>query len=163
MTPSARFATFLARYDPAVAATARAALTRMRRYVPGAVELVYDNYNALVIGFGPTDRASDAIFSIALYPRWVTLFFLQGARLRDPDALLKGAGTRVRHVVVTEPSVLDSPGVRRLIRDALAAAPQRPAGRRRMIVKSVSPRQRPRRPATRGPATARGGGRRPAR
>lgn len=148
MTPAAQFAVFLARYDPPVAATARAALTRMRRYVPGAVELVYDNYNALVVGFGPSERASDAIFSIALYPRWVTLFFLQGARLRDPEGLLKGAGTRVRHLVVTEPCVLDSPGVRRLIRDALAAAPERPGGgRRRMIVKSVSPRQRARRPA----------------
>jgi hypothetical protein len=149
MTPAAQFATFLARYDPKVAATARAALTRVRRYVPGAVELVYDNYNALVVGFGPTERASEAIFSIALYPRWVTLFFLQGARLRDPEGLLKGAGSRVRHIVVSEVAVLDAPGVRRLIRDALAAAPGRPAGRRRMIIKSVSPRQRGRRPTKR--------------
>jgi hypothetical protein len=150
VTPSARFATFLARYDPKVAKVARAALARMRKYVPGAIELVYDNYNALAVGFGFSERASEAIFSIALYPRWVTLFFLQGARLPDPEGLLKGTGARVRHVVVTEPSVLDSPGLRRLIREALAAAPSRPAaGRRRMIVKSVSPRQRPRRPAKR--------------
>jgi hypothetical protein len=151
MTPSAQLATFLARYDPKVAKAARAALARMRKYVPGAIELVYDNYNALAVGFGPSERASEAIFSIALYPRWVSLFFLQGARLPDPDGLLKGAGVRVRHIVLTEPSVLDSPGVRRLIREALAAAPKRPAaGRRRMIVKAVSPRQRPRRPAKRG-------------
>ena len=63
---------------------AKAAVARMRKYVPDAVELVYDNYNALVVGFGPTERASEAVLSIALYPRWVTLFFLQGARLSDP-------------------------------------------------------------------------------
>ena len=149
MTPAAQLAAFLSRYDRAVASTARAALRRMRKCVPGAVELVYDNYNALAIGFGPSERASEAIFSIALYPRWVTLFFLRGATLRDPEGLLRGTGTRVRHLVVTEPEVLDAPGVRRLIREALAAAPRRPAGKRRLIVKSVSPRQRPRRPVGR--------------
>jgi len=50
----------------------------MRARLPGAVELVYDNHNALAIGFGPTERASDAVFSIALFPRWVSLFFLRG-------------------------------------------------------------------------------------
>ena len=74
---------FLAKYSPAMAAEARAALARMRRLVPGAVELVYDNYNALVIGFGPNERASDAVVSLAVFPRWVTLCFTP-ARPRDP-------------------------------------------------------------------------------
>jgi hypothetical protein len=34
----------------------------MRGYLPGAIELVYDNYNALAIGFGPSEKSSDAIF-----------------------------------------------------------------------------------------------------
>ena len=85
---------FLAKYSPDIAALARAALAKMRARLPGAVEMVYDNYNALVIGFGPNERASDAIFSIVLYPRWVSLFFLQGAGLPDPRRLLKGSGTR---------------------------------------------------------------------
>ena len=33
-----------------------------------ALELVYDNYNALAIGYAPTERTSEAIFSIALFP-----------------------------------------------------------------------------------------------
>jgi hypothetical protein len=143
-----RLAGFLSRFDPAVAAVGRAALAKMRRRVPGAVELVYDNYNALVIGFGPTERASEAILSIALFPRWVNLFFLQGARLSDPQGLLKGEGARVRHVVLEDAAVLDEPGVRRLIAQALAASrtPIDGRRRRRLVIKSVSPRQRPRRP-----------------
>ena len=139
---------FLKKYDPALAALGKAALAKMRKRVPGAVELVYDNYNALVIGFGPTERASQAILSIALYPRWVNLFFLQGVRLSDPQGLLKGEGTRVRHVVLEDAAVLDAPGVRRLIAQALAASPTRIDGtrRRRMVIKSVSSKQRPRRP-----------------
>jgi hypothetical protein len=148
-TPARQWAAFLARYDPAIGAVAKAAVARMRTYVPGAVELVYDNYNALVVGFGPSERASEAVMSIALYPCWVTLFFLQGARLTDPAGLLKGAGTRVRHIVLGDVAVLDQPAVRALIRQALAAAP-RPIdarARRRMVIRAVSAKQRPRRPA----------------
>jgi hypothetical protein len=136
------------KYDPALAALAKAALAKMRKRVPGAMELVYDNYNALVIGFAPTERASDAVLSIALYPRWVNLFFLQGARLSDPHRLLQGEGSRVRRVLVRDTAVLDAPGVKALIAQAVAASPIPFDGkrRRRMVIKSVSARQRPRRP-----------------
>jgi hypothetical protein len=138
----------MARYTPEIAAIARAALVRLRRQVPGAMEMVYDNYNALVVGFGPSERASDAVLSIALYPRWVTLFFLEGAELPDPKGLLKGSGTRVRGITLETAADIDAPAVRALIRAALEQAEVRidPAGRRRMLIKSISQKQRPRRP-----------------
>jgi hypothetical protein len=77
--PKRQLDSFLAKYDPAIAAFAGRVLVKMRKRLPGAVEMVYDNYNGLVIGFGPNDRPSLAIFSIVLFPRWVTLCFLQGA------------------------------------------------------------------------------------
>src|SRR5438094_10221879 len=79
---------FMSRYTPKIRAIARQALKKLRARLPGAVEMVYDNYNALVIAFGPTDRASEAIFSIALYPRWVTLFLLRVPSLRHPKKIL---------------------------------------------------------------------------
>jgi hypothetical protein len=147
-TPTQELARFLARYDPAVATIARAALARLRKRLPGATEIVYDNYNALAVGFGPGDRASDAIFSIAVYPRWVSLFFLQGVRLEDPAKLLKGSGTRVRHIVLCEGRDIDSADVDALISAALAAAtrPIDPKAKRQLIIKSISAKQRPRRP-----------------
>ena len=60
---------FLAKYDPEVSAFARRALAKMRKLVPGAIEMVYDNYNWLVIGFSPTERPSEAIFSLVLSSR----------------------------------------------------------------------------------------------
>ena len=158
--PSAakRLAAFIARYDPAIGALARAALARLRKRLPGAVELVYDNYNALAIGFGPSERASEAILSIALYPRWVSLFFLQGATLPDPQRLLGGSGARVRHIVLERPAVLEKPAVRALIAHALerAAKPLDGTRRGRIVIRSVSTRQRPRRPAARRPPRVRG-------
>src|SRR5437762_11157315 len=114
MSPEDQLAAFIARFTPEVADLAHAALEKMRARLPGAVELVYDNYNALAIGFGPTERASDAIFSIALFPRWVSLFFLQGANLPDPNGLLKGSGKKAKHIVLKNATMLDQPAVQAL-------------------------------------------------
>ena len=133
----------MGRYTPEIRAVANAALMKMRERLPGAVELVYDNYNALVIAFGTTDRASDALFSIVLYPRWVTLFFLDGARLRDPKKILEGSGKIVRHIVLKSADDLDKPEVRELMKQALGKTS---FDERRLVIKSVSKKQRPRRP-----------------
>ena len=74
-----RLDSFLAKYSPEIEAFARRALAKMRKLVPGAIEMVYDNFNWLVIGFGPSERPLDAIFSLVLPPSAVTLCFLQGA------------------------------------------------------------------------------------
>lgn len=145
---------FLAKYDPEVEAFARRALAKMRRLVPGAVEMVYDNFNWLVIGFSPTERPSEAIFSLVLPPGRVTLCFLQGAGLPDPAKRLQGSGNVVRNIRLFnagEPDahVLDDPEVLALINVALNRAKvSMPAGaRRKLIIRSISAKQRPRRPA----------------
>src|SRR5690349_9591813 len=102
MTAEKQVAAFIAKFTPQVAGLARAVLEKMRARLPGAVELVYDNYNALAIGFAPSEKTSEGIFSIALYPRWVTLFFLQGKKLKDPKKLLQGEGKVVRHLVLED-------------------------------------------------------------
>jgi hypothetical protein len=147
--PEEQLAGFIAKYTPEIGALSQAALAKMRDRLPGAIELVYDNYNALVIGFSPTERASDAIFSIALYPRWVTLFFLRGANIPDPQKLLKGGGKVVRHIVLETAADLDKPAVRALMKRALERCdkPINGAAPGRIIIKSVSAKQRPRRPA----------------
>lgn len=121
----------------------------MRARYPHALELVYDNYNALAIGFAPSERASDAIFSIAVYPRWVSLFFLQAKGLRDPHKLLQGSGSVAKHIVLQSAEVLDDPAVVDLMQQALETAkvPMPVVGEHRLIIKSVSEKQRPRRPA----------------
>jgi hypothetical protein len=150
MAPRSELETFIRKFTPAVAADARAALKRMRTLVPGAVELVYDNYNALAIGFAPSERASEAVLSIAVFPRWVTLCFLQcGPTLSDPNRLLKGSGSRVRSIPLKSAADLNSPPIRALIAEALerATVPIDPSARRRLVIKSISPKQRPRRPS----------------
>jgi hypothetical protein len=137
---------FMDAYTPTVANIARGALARLRRQVPGAIELVGDRYTGLVIGFSPTERPADATLSIVLYPRWVNLFFLRGATLRDPRRLLEGTGTVVRHLTLHDPTVLGDRDVRALVAQARAQACVGFLRRRRTIIKSISSRCRPRRP-----------------
>lgn len=139
---------FLARYTPEIVNLARESRAKLQALLPGAIQLVYDNYNALVIGFGPTERASEAILSIALYPRWIRLFFLHGERLRDPHKVLEGKGKQVRHVMLKKAAELDLPAVRQLIEHACERCAQELADSRRgrLVIKSISEAQRPRRP-----------------
>ena len=136
----------MAKYTPEIAAKAKAILARMRQLLPGAIELVYDNYNALVIGFGPTERPSEAVFSIVLNPRYVVLCFIQGAKLRDPKKKLRGSGNQVRNVILESAKDLDSPDVQDFMQQAIALSPvEFEGGKGKMIIRSVSAKQRPRR------------------
>jgi hypothetical protein len=148
LSPQAQLDAFLAKFTPEVERQARAALERMRAQLPGAWQLVYDNYNALAVAFSANDKLSGVVFSIALYPRWVSLFFARGAQLPDPERLLQGTGKGIRHIVLRDIALFDRPGVQALIAEALARAtpPIDQTKPGKLIVKSVSANQRPRRP-----------------
>jgi hypothetical protein len=166
MGPSAhsaeqQLASFIAKFTPGVASLTHSILARMRERYPTALELVYDNYNALAIGFGPTERPSQAIFSVAIYPKWVSLFFLQAKDLPDPGKLLQGHGNVARHIRVPSPATLDEMSVKKIMQEATAraAVPFSPQGTPRIIIKSISAKQRPRRPGEDALAPPGGGGR----
>jgi hypothetical protein len=148
-TPARALAGFMAKYSPAMAKEGRAALARMRKLVPGAVQFVYDNWNGLVVGFGPTERPSEAVVSILMLPDHVSLCFIQDAPdLPDPKRLLKGSGNVVRHVRLSSAQDLDAPAIRALIKAAIRQSdvPFARGARGKLIIRSISKKQRPRRP-----------------
>ena len=147
-TPEKALAGFIAKFAPETAALIRGARKKMRERLPQALELVYDNYNFFVIGYGPSEKASEAIFSLAAQAKGVSLCFLQGAGLPDPKGLLRGSGNLVRNIRLESAATLDRPDVRALMKAALerAKSPIHPKGVHRLVIKSVSVKQRPRRP-----------------
>ena len=142
-----RIATFVDRFTPAIAAQLRDARQRLRAHFPRGVEMVFDNYNALVFGISPSERSTESFISIAGYPRWVTLFFLNGAGLEDPQGLLEGEGKQMRGVRLNEAADFDAPAVQALVAQAcvpwqerLSAAPPLAT-----TLKAIAQKQRPRR------------------
>jgi hypothetical protein len=139
---------FIAKFSEPMQEMIRACRTRMGTRFPDAVQLVYDNYNFLVIGFGPSPRASEAIFSLAAHRRGVNLCFLQHApELPDPASILRGSGKVVRNIALASARDLDNDDVVALVEAALelAVVPMDASRGHELIIKSVSATQRPRR------------------
>ena len=136
----------------------RAVRTAVRRRVPTANELVWDNYNFLVIGYSPTERPTDSIFSIAARANGVGLCFIHGASLPDPKGLLLGSGRQTRFIRVESASELSHPDVEELIDAAISRAskPLPGSGRGKLVIRSIAAKQRPRRRASKRPTSRRG-------
>ena len=137
---------FIDKFEPAQQALIRAARKSLRKRLPTAHELVYDNYNFFVIGYGPTERPSDAILSLTGAAKGVGLCFIHGASLPDPQKILLGSGNQTRFIRVDSVEVLARPAVEALIKAAIAKArtPLPSKGRGSLIIRSVSTKQRPR-------------------
>jgi hypothetical protein len=151
-TPSSeeQLAAFISKFTPDMATLIRRSRRIMRQRLPTALEFVYDNYNFFVLGYGPSEKPSEAIFSLAAQAKGLSLCFLQGAGLPDPKGLLRGSGNLVRNIRLETAATLERPDVQALMRTALAQAkkPMSPDGTHRLVIRSVSPKQRPRRAAT---------------
>lgn len=138
---------FVEKFDPRHQTLIRAVRTALRKKFPTANELVYDNYNFFVIGYGPTERPSDCFISLTAAANGVGLCFLHGASLSDPKKILIGSGKQTRFLRLNSPGVLKQPEVEALLSAAVAhgreALPKRGGGK--LIIRSVSAKQRPRR------------------
>ncbi len=144
---AAQLAEFIAKFDPRVAKLIRSCRAAVRKRMPAAHELVYDNYNFFVIGYSSTERTSDCIISLASNSHGVTLFFYYGARLPDPAKILEGNGNQVRYIRLEGASTLARPEVETLLAEAIAYGknPLAEKGRGRTIIKLIAAKQRPRR------------------
>jgi Domain of unknown function (DU1801) len=147
-SPSKQLAGFIAKYDASVAKLARQCRSALRKRFPTAIEQVYDNYQFLAIGYCSTERTSDCIVSLAVSPKGVSLSFYYGALIPDPDQILLGTGKQNRFIRLDDAGTLDSLPVEGLIAAAIAnATTPLPTGKPGyLMIKSVSSKQRPRRP-----------------
>ena len=138
---------FIGKFEAKHQATIRGARRALRKRFPAANELAYDNYNFFVIGYGPTERPSDCFVSIAAAANGVGLCFIHGASLPDPAKILSGSGKQTRFIRLPSVTVLEEPEVQALLTAAAerARVPLSHSGCGRLIIRSVSVKQRARR------------------
>ena len=146
-TPERQLKGFIDKFDPRNRTLIRAVRRALRGIFPTAFELVYDNYNFLAIGYGPNERTSECVVSLAAAANGVGLCFIRGAGLPDPKRILLGSGNQTRFIRLESAAVLRRPEVRALLKAAVARSktPFPGAGRVRLVIRSVSAKQRPRR------------------
>ena len=141
-TPNAQLSAFLSRFPPEIVALVKRCLPKLRRAFPGSYQLVYDYSNSLVVAFGMSERGYEALVAVAIFPRWVRLYFDKS--LPDPKGLLEGSGAKVRSVTLKAASDLDHGDIHALIKAAIKHSgvtfPR--TGSTRTVIKSKSKTQR---------------------
>jgi hypothetical protein len=142
-----QLAGFISKFDSKNAALIRSMRRVLRKRLPSANELVYDNYNFFVIGYSSTERPSDCTVSIAAAANGVGLAFYYGSALPDPHKLLLGSGSQNRFIRIESVVTLARPEVEELIAAAIeeGGTPLPARGRGKLVIRSISEKQRPRR------------------
>jgi hypothetical protein len=102
-------------------------------------------HNFFVIGYGLSERSSDAFVSIAAAANGVSLMFFRGAALSDPHKLLQGTGKPNRSLKIKSADDLDRSELQALISESVAESPLplQLKGKPKLIIRSVSGKQRP--------------------
>lgn len=143
-----QLAGLFAKYEPPMAKLGKALRAKLRARLPGLTEIVYmyENQNALVISFSPTEHGHEGLCGMSLYPDCVKLFFGQGAQLAksDPQKLLQGSGKTVRHVVLNSVADFERAEIEALMAAAVKVANVRldASAKGSMILKAESQKKR---------------------
>src|SRR5262245_58866288 len=96
--PDPRLLEYLSAYDPPIGQLALALRVFVLDEAPDAIESIYDAYNAVAFGFSFTGRLKEGFIHIASYSKHVNLGFNRGASMPDPNKVLVGKGSTVRHI-----------------------------------------------------------------
>lgn len=145
--PETQLASYFAKYEPARAEFGKALRAKLRGRLPGFFEIVYvyENQDALVIAYSPTENGYEGLVSLALYPATVKLFFAQGTQLSksDPNKLLQGRA-KVRYVELESAADFDRAEIEVLIAATLKLAKLRldPRAKGSVIIKAEAQKQR---------------------
>jgi hypothetical protein len=148
--PETQLAGYFAKYGPAMAKLGKTLRAKLRARLPGLFEIVYmyENQNALVMAYSPTERGFEAVCSISVYADVVRLGFGRGAELAksDPKKLLQGQGKTARYVALNAVADFDRAEIEALIVAAVKLAKLRldPDAKGTMIIKAEAQKQRAR-------------------
>ncbi|HEY6951316.1 MAG TPA: hypothetical protein VI758_02845 [Bacteroidota bacterium] len=143
-----QLSSFIAKFKPGRQKLIQSVRNALRKRFPTANELVYDYRKNFVIGYSPIESGSDAIVALTADADGVRLIFNHGPDLPDPRKILLGNAGQTRFIWLESARDMLRPEVEALMTAAVRKAriPLRKSGRGEVIIKSMSWKQRPRKP-----------------
>ncbi|MBL0154972.1 MAG: hypothetical protein IPP93_16430 [Chitinophagaceae bacterium] len=138
---------FLLPYAPAI----RKLIMSMRAFVwdlyPKSNELIYDNYNAVALGWSVSEKLSHTFCTMAAFEKCCHFGFYYGNRISDPEKKLSGAGSQYRYIKLASINELPKTYIKKLLKEAYAnAVADLPEGKQWLqgatIVKSISAKKK---------------------
>jgi len=116
---------------------------------PDANEIIYDNYNALAIGWTLTEKLSHTVCSIAAYRAGTNVHFgfYWGNQIADPEKKLLGQGNQYRYFLVKDKENFPKAYITKLVYEAHANSLAKVKDPKLLkqgltITKSISPAKR---------------------
>lgn len=116
---------------------------------PQTNELIYDNYNAVALGWSPTDRVGHIFCTIAVgrTSNNIHFGFYWGAALSDPDHILLGEGNQYRYILVKSLGQFPKAYMKKLMKEAYSNSLAKVKDQKQIrtgqtITKSVSEKKR---------------------
>lgn len=117
------FEEIVSQADPQVESLARRAQAIIEEVMPNVVKVAWPTQAIIGYGVGPK-KMSEQFCYIALFKSRINLGFYYGADLPDPQKLLEGTGTSLRHIKISELEQLENPAVRDLVQAASQHLPK---------------------------------------
>src|SRR6266513_5131577 len=88
---------------------------------PNTNELIYDNYNAVAVGWSPTDRVGHTFCSIAVGSnKYVHFGFYWGSEIADSEKMLLGKGNQYRYIIVKNKDDFPKTYIKKRLKEAYA-------------------------------------------
>ena len=116
---------------------------------PNTNELIYDNYNALAIGWSPTDRVGHIFCTIAVgrTSKNIHFGFYWGSEIADPEKKLIGEGKQYRYILVRNKKEFPKSYFKKLLKEAFSNSLAKVKDKKQMmegltITKSISVKKR---------------------
>lgn len=119
MTPEEQLKSFLQPYPLPIQELLLAVRDRMRARLPDCCEIIWDATQVVGSEFSWSEKGRSGFIHLPAYAKHVNLGFSYGASLDDPHGLLKGSGSRVRHVTLKSLSDFEDLRVQALIDQAV--------------------------------------------
>lgn len=109
---------YLLPFNDEITALAQQIREYIREETKPAFEIVGDSTQSLNMGYGFTEKAWDCYCAIIIYSNHVNISFPSGSSLKDPDEILIGAGSKIRHIRIREISDIKEANVMKLLTEA---------------------------------------------
>jgi hypothetical protein len=147
VTTTTELEKFLAPYPQKV----RDIIFALRAFVwqlyPQSNELIYDNYNAVAVGWSASDKLSHTFCTMAAFADYAHFGFYYGNRISDPEKKLSGQGNQYRYIKVENLKEFPKTYIKKLLKEAWAnALADLKDGKQTLqgmtIVKSISAKKR---------------------
>ena len=137
LTPPKELIRYLRRFDPAIRELALDARELVLRVLAPSNESILDVY-VLALNYGFSEKMKDQVVYIGVYTKHINLGFYWGARMEDPEGVLRGSGKQLRHIQIKSPEDLGNP----ILRDYLRRAAPDGAVRSRTLKTKIYPSRR---------------------